>query len=147
MTRDSLPVPQAKAVLLADQILVEAGSNKKSLIGLYTQLYAPRMPMRRQLQFFVEITGAMGEYDFTLELVHLEKDKIVARGAMEKVVAADRLASIEMVIRLPARFREFGSYEFRLLCGSELIATRVLRIREAPRPEEAPEHRPDGSDG
>lgn len=122
------PLPSVNAVLLADQIIVESGTNKKSLIGLFSNIYSPTVPVKKNLNLFVEITDCSGDYEFQVEICHLEQDKVVAKGRMENVHARDRLAFIEIVAHMPVRFKEFGTYEFRMsYCGS-VFASRRFRF-------------------
>jgi hypothetical protein len=138
---DRLPLPVGSAVLLADQIIVESGTSKKTLVGIYSTIYTSHLPARRHLNIYAEVTDAEGRYDFTLELLHLEANACVAQGEMEDVTSGDRLTPLEMVIRLPVAFAEYGTYEFRIAYEGNVFASRVLRVLPAPhpRPEGAPD--------
>ncbi|MFH0910671.1 MAG: hypothetical protein V1918_04075 [Planctomycetota bacterium] len=127
--RSALPI--ASAVLLADSIITEAGTNKKTLVGLFSAFFVPSVPFQRELHFYIELTDAGGEYDFLLEILHLESSSVVAGGRLEHVVARDRLTSIEMVIHLPVRFPDFGTYELRLSYKGRVFASRTFRVLEA----------------
>ena len=123
------PLPHTSAILFADQIIVEASTGKKSLIGIFSTICSTALPMEREINIFVELTDAVGEYQFTLELVHLETGMLVATGSMGPVVSRDPLRPMEIIIRLPARLPRHGKYEFRMSCGKSVFASRVFSFR------------------
>jgi hypothetical protein len=141
----SLPLPSCNAVLIADQVIVEAKTNKKTLVGLFSNIHARRLPTRRRLNFFVEISDALGIYDFEMRLVHLDSDSTVATGRLESIHSHDRLAPMEMVIHLQARFEDYGTYEFRMDYLGKVFASRTFRVTPAPSRERAGSSRRDGT--
>jgi hypothetical protein len=131
------PVPIATAVLFADRILIEAGTNKKTLVGIYSSICARRLPVRRKLNAYVELVDAYGQYEIGFELVHLESETVAAHGVLPGVQAPDRLLPVEMVLRFGTSFDLYGAYEFRLRLGSNVFASRTIRVSEAPTPRPA----------
>lgn len=131
---DNAPPPVTNAILLADQIITEAGSNKKTLVGVYSNIVAPRLPAGRPLAVFVECTDAEGRYDFDLSIVHLDTDRMIASCAMPGVRAENRLQPTELVIQLPVSFEAYGSYEIRIAWKGDVFARRRFRVMEAPNP-------------
>jgi hypothetical protein len=128
------PSPSARAILLADQIIVEAGTGKKSLIGIYSNLVAPTLPTRQLLHVYALLVDAAGTYDFDLELAGLETGNVIHRGRMEKVFTPGPGVPIELVMRLPAEFTAYGEYEFRLLHQGRIFAARKLSVMPPPPP-------------
>jgi hypothetical protein len=124
------PAPSCSAVLFADQIIVDAETGKKTLVGLYSNIYSSRLPLRKKLNIFVDICDACGRYDFELELIRLEDEAKIASGAIKGVNASDRLSSVEVIIQLAAAIRSFGTYEFRMLYGNNLVASKTFRVLE-----------------
>lgn len=124
------PLPVTRALLLADQIIVESGSAKKTLVGIYTCVQAARLPARRELNLYAELIDAQGDYSFELQLVHLESDQTVAAGRIDAVHAPDRLTPLELVIRLPVTFAAYGTYEFRIEHSGQVTGSRALRVEQ-----------------
>ncbi len=131
---EALPLPTPMAVVFADQIIVEAMTGKKTLVGLYSTIFARRLPLRRQVNIFVELGDAQGSYDFLLELVRLETGAVVARGQLEGVRSRDRLTPLELVVRVPVSFPAYGTYEARISFESQVFASRTVRVLAPPEP-------------
>lgn len=124
------PLPVCRALLLADSILVEADSHKKSLIGVYTRVAARRLPFRRVIHAYAQLADAHGEYVFDVAVVNLQSEHIVSRGEIGPVAADDPLLPVELVVHLPCRFFDYGNYELRLMHEGRVFASRVLTVAE-----------------
>lgn len=122
------PLPNTCSILFADNIIVEAGTGKKSLIGLYATICSTELPLQREINIYVELSDLQGQYHFTLELVHLETNTVIANGSMGPINATERLRPMEIIIRLPARLPKHGKYEFRMLYGQAVFASRVFQF-------------------
>ncbi len=62
-------LPRIQAVLIADQVLQEKGSNKWSVIGVFDRIYAHSFPvLHHTMGIYVRLTDAEGGYDVKLEL-------------------------------------------------------------------------------
>ena len=68
---EQLPLPVTGSILLADQIIVEAETAKKTLVGVYSNIFTAKVPARRHLSIYAELTDVQGAYDLRLELVQL----------------------------------------------------------------------------
>lgn len=109
------PVPSVQAILLCEKIIDEAGTGKKSLIGIFTGINAPGVPVQMSMGIYARMTDGEGNYDFRVDLVHLPTDKKVASAALPPLAVKDRLGPVEVVIQIPLIvFQEFGKYEFQL---------------------------------
>ncbi|MHC4870545.1 MAG: DUF6941 family protein [Planctomycetota bacterium] len=126
--RKRKPLPAVSSVLLADHIIVESNTNKKTLVGLYSNIYSKSVPAKKYLNIFVELSDCAGDYEFHVEICHLETDKVIAKGKLKNVHARDRLAFIEIVAHMPVRFKEFGTYEFRMNYEGAVFASRRFRF-------------------
>ncbi len=128
------PLPVTRAILLADSIIAEAGTHKKSLIGIYSRIAAPQLPFRRVLHVYAQLADAWGEYTFSIELVNLSTNEPVHRGEMGPVVAHDRLVPLEIVLHVPCIFEVYGEYELRLACSGNVFASRTVSVLPPPEP-------------
>ncbi|MFH1777349.1 MAG: hypothetical protein ABH952_07325, partial [Candidatus Omnitrophota bacterium] len=71
-------VPKINAMLLCDGIITEAGTNKKSLIGIFENISTQTFPCQHsQLSVYIKFTSAQGKYHFRLELVNISKNVII----------------------------------------------------------------------
>jgi len=132
------PLPHTRAILLADMILAEAGTHKKSLIGVYSRIGAPRFPFRRVLHVYAQLADACGEYTFAIELGNRATDEGVHRGEMGPVIAHDRLLPLEIVLHVPCVFQNYGEYDLRLSFEGNIFASRTFSVMPPPEPVRPP---------
>ena len=132
-------LPLVKAFLVCDAVIHEAGTNKKSLIGIFQRIHARRFPCRHgALMIYAAITDTNGEYTFDLELVDLTDGKRIGRGTTPALQLHDRLRTAELTFRLEnIVFPQPGKYEFRLHANHELLAqdhVEVAGVEKGERP-------------
>ncbi len=121
-----------RAMLLADSILTESGTHKKSLIGIYTRIAAPRVPFRKILNVYAQFADAQGVYHCQLELVNLATGALLHGSRLGAFESRDRLTPVELIMRLPCRFENFGDYELRLSHLGHIFASRVFSVVPSP---------------
>ncbi len=129
MTETS-PRPEVKAFLVCDQILHDAQSNKKSLIGVFHDLGATRFPaVHPSLWLYANLTDARGRYAFEFRFVDVTRNAVLGSGTPPPLDIPDPLRTTEFSAQLrnvaiPAP----GTYEFHLLANGQLIATKAIRV-------------------
>lgn len=126
--------PFKEAMLICDQIITESGTNKKSLIGIFENIGSSAVPFRHDsLSVYVKFTGALGEYQFQLELIDLTTNEVTGRGVLEGFNAHDKLASHELVFNLKGLvFKNAGKYEFRIYANNEVFGAKTFIVLTAP---------------
>lgn len=109
------PTPSVTAMLLCDQVITEQGTNKKSLIGIFETIAGLGFPMViPRLSIYVRMLDGFGRYPFTLRVVKLKDETLVAEVEINGEVP-DHAHAAELVfnfIGLP--IPEAGKYEFQL---------------------------------
>ncbi|HVY61454.1 MAG TPA: hypothetical protein VHF22_07360 [Planctomycetota bacterium] len=136
------PMPSIHAMLICDMVIKEAGSNKHSAIGIFTDVYASAYPMMlNPLAVYVCISDALGNYDLAMELVDLEQNKPLGRVQGLRLQSKEKLQSHDFGIRfVNTVFPHAGTYEFRLLADGRLLGGKTLRVR--PLPQQPPQGGP-----
>lgn len=126
-------VPVINAMLLCDIIITEAGSNKKSLIGIFENIYAGVFPCRHyQLSVYVKFTSAQGKYNFRLELVDLTGNQTIGRGEVPQLEVSDKLGSYELAFNLIGlEFKHDGKYEFRIFADDKMFGQKTFNVMKA----------------
>ena len=137
------PIPTVHSILICDLVLKEAGTNKHSAIGIFTDVFTTKFPMMlNPLAVYICLSDALGVYDLGVELVDLNEDKVLGRVQGLKLQSQDKLASHDFGIRFANMvFQKPGKYEFRLLADGRPLGGKTLRIREMP-PQQAPPQQP-----
>lgn len=124
------PRPEVKAFLVCDQILHDAPTGKRSLIGVFHHLGAARFPAAHPaLALYANLTDAHGRYELEFRLSDVERNAIIASAKPPPLEIADPRQVAEMSCTLGnLRFPAPGTYEFQLLANGELLATKAIRV-------------------
>jgi hypothetical protein len=124
-------------MLLCDQIIIEAGSGKKTLVGLFDSMHPPEVPfMLPSMWVYARLSDAEGSYVFKAEIVHLDEDKIVGTAQTAPITAPHRLGFVDLTLQLQmVPFVKFGKYEFQLHANGIYIGRSTLTVQKGPRPD------------
>jgi hypothetical protein len=127
---ETAPVPEVKAFLVCDQILHDAPTNKKSLIGVFHDLASTRFPaVHPSLWIYANLTDARGKYEFEFRLIDLARGAMLGAGSPPPVDIPDPLRTTEFSAQLRnITFPGPGTYEFHLIVNKKLIATKSIRV-------------------
>lgn len=128
------PLPTIHAMLVCDMVIKEAGTNKHTAVGIFTDVYSSAYPMMlNPLAVYVNMADAIGTYELVMELVDLEQDKVLGRVQGLKLQSREKLQSHDFGIRfVNTVFPRPGTYEFRLLADDRLLGGKTLRVRPIP---------------
>jgi hypothetical protein len=130
------PIPNVVAMLLCDQIINEAGTNKKSLIGVFDNFFSLAFPtIIQRFAIYVKMADAVGDYLFKLRVVKLKDEALVAEiGIQAKILAEGQYGELALNlggIPLP----EAGKYEIQLYTGNEYLHRIVMNVLLAQPPQ------------
>jgi len=120
-------------MLICDKVINEAGTNKKSLIGIFESINVAKFPCVHQfLSVYIKLTDANGIYDFCLELYDLENGAVIGRTEMPgKADIKDPLTTHELVFNLNnLNFTHPGKYEFRLFANEEIFGQKTFLVSQ-----------------
>ena len=127
--------PSVQAFLVCDSVIIDSQTGKKSLIGTFTHLWAPRFPCQHhQMGIYFCLTDAEGVYEFELRLAYLDQDVIVGKATLSPFTIKDRLEIHDFGINIPSLvFPGPGRYEFRLYANGFFITHKDFNvIQQAP---------------
>lgn len=142
MLDDEIVKPSVQAFLVCDSVIIDSQTGKKSLIGTFTHLWAPRFPCQHhQMGIYFCLTDAEGVYEFELRLVYLDQDAIVGKATLSPFTIKDRLEIHDFGINIPSLvFPGPGRYEFRLYANGFFITHKDFNViqQEPPGGSQAP---------
>ena len=126
------PFPVVKAFLVCDQIIHDAQTGKKSLIGVFHELRADRFPaVHPSLWIYANLTDARGKYKFEIRLVDVARNNMLGKGTPPEIDIPGPLQTTELSAQLRnVRLDGPGTYEFQLLTNNELLATKAIRVAQ-----------------
>ena len=122
--------PILKAMLLCDQTIVEEGTHKRTLIGLFDRIKASEFPSTHpSMSVYVQFREIEGSFDFTLELVDLDQERSLNRAVINKFNVQDRSRDCELVFNLiQVKFEHPGDYEFRIYVNDYIFGQKSFKI-------------------
>ena len=135
------PLPLLKAFLVCDQVIQDAQTGKKSLIGVFHELKASRFPaVHPALWIYANLTDAHGSYTFEIRLIDVAQNEVLGRGAPPPIEIPGPLQVTELSAQLRnVQLPTPGTYEFQLLANEQLIATKAIRVAEIQEPQQPPQ--------
>ena len=122
--------PILKAMLLCDQTLVEEGTRKRSLIGIFDRVMAAQLPTTHpSMSVYVQFREIEGTFDFTLELYDLSDEKTVHKATIKNFNVQERSRDCELVFNMMAlRFEHAGDYEFRIYVNDMIFGQKSFQV-------------------
>ena len=122
--------PILKAMLLCDQTLVEEGTRKRSLVGLFDRVKASQFPtVHPSMSVYVQFREIEGTFDFTLELYDLAEDKTLHKAMVKAFKVQEKSRDCELVFNLlSVRFSHAGDYEFRIYVDDTIFGQKSFQV-------------------
>ncbi len=122
--------PILKAMLLCDLTIVEEGTHKRSLIGLFDRISAAQFPtVHNAMSVYVQFREIEGTFDFLLELFDLQEGKPLNRAPIQGCAIQDRSRDHELVFNLMAvKFEHEGDYEFRIYVNDVIFGQKSFKV-------------------
>lgn len=123
-------IPTVLSILVCDSIIIEAGTGKKSFIGVFDVLNARALPVVHSVGFFARLTDLEGKYRFTVKVVHLDVagEKPVAGLDTQEQEMLDPLAMMDLALTLPIKFPALGRYEFQLFANDCYVGRATMVV-------------------
>jgi hypothetical protein len=126
---DLANIPSLLAILLCDQIILEQGTGKKTLVGVFDDLWSNSEPITQRVGFYAKMTDLEGHYQFAIKVVRIaaEGEIVVAGGNIPMTQPiTNRLANLDIALNVPTVFPTFGKYEFQLFANDMYLGRAVL---------------------
>jgi hypothetical protein len=127
----SKPLPKCKALLLCDQLIVEQGTEKLTLVGVFRELAFPEFPADTDpFVVFVQLVDGIGRYNITVEVLDLEDDAVFARAEVDNLTFPPRPSRINLKLVLKSvSIPHAGKYDLLVLAdGAEIDRQQFVVI-------------------
>ena len=123
--------PMGISLMICDQVITEAGTNKKSLIGVFNSLSAGQFPCRHpRICVFVSITGGHGKSQSQVRCIQ-EKTGQALFGAEGAIEFANPNHVVEAVFEFNnVVFPAPGLHCIEVLSDGELVLQRRFAVRQ-----------------
>lgn len=122
--------PLLKAILVCDLTLSEEGTRKRTLVGLFDRIQCASFPATHpSMSVYVQFRELQGTYDFSLELVDLNDNRVLHKAVVERFAVDGRSRDCELVFNLfSIRFDRAGSYEFRVYVEDLVFGQKTFEV-------------------
>ena len=122
--------PILKAMLLCDQTIVEEGTHKRTLIGLFDRIKSSNFPSTHpSMSVYVQFREIEGVFDFILELVDLADNRSLNRAVIKEFRVQDKSRDCELVFNLMSvKFEHPGDYEFRIYVNDCVFGQKSFKV-------------------
>ncbi len=130
MTKETKRVmPTALSFLIADTIIDDMITRKKSIIGLFNSICSNRFPFRHsEMNVFVSLTEGYGEYQTNLICARSFDEKQILKTS-GKVNFRNPNMVVEMNFALRnVEFPSAGKYTFQFYCDGNLLILRPFEV-------------------
>ena len=121
--------PKALAMIICDEIIEDARTHKKSLIGIFNRIVTTRFPSTHpKMHIFFSLTNGRGIYKATLQHTYLP-DLTILKEIQGEVQFANPTAILEYSFEiLNMTFPNEGSYSFQLLLNGHSVIERIFEV-------------------
>ena len=122
--------PILKAMLLCDKTIVEEGTRKRSLIGLFDRIRGAQFPLiHGAMSVYVQFREIEGDFDFSLELFDLTLGKAINKALIKDFKVNGKNQDCELVFNLlSVKFERPGEYEFRIYVNDFVFGQRSFKV-------------------
>jgi len=121
--------PVSSAFLICDQVITETGTNKKTLVGVFSAMWVPSFPATHH-KVALYYRGALeaGEHEFRID--YGARGSAVVLSKVEGVLhVQDGELPTELAANLPfLRVPSAGEYEFRLWIDGAYVQRAGFRV-------------------
>jgi hypothetical protein len=121
--------PQARAILLADQVYRDAETGKCIIAGTFNRIGADRFPaVHPSASLYLNLTDFMGKARIRIRLSNDRTGDTLGERSFE-VESASPLGSSEVTVRLNnLTFQEPGKYSIEVYSGDEYLGHLPLEL-------------------
>ena len=140
------PPPQCKAILLCDQVIVDSGTGKVTIVSIFEGIEMPQFPGQTPpFTAFLQLTDGIGRYQVTMEVHDLRQSQVLARADVVVLTFEKRDHKINLLIPVPPLpLNHVGRYDFVVLADSQEIDRQpFFAHEEGEEYEQAPSDEPD----
>lgn len=122
--------PVLLALLLADKVITEKDTNKRSIIGTFNNFWAAQFPASFPPWFvYVAFANVEGQHSLTVNIENRENTFNIY-SANADFTSQDKTAQIEIPIPIVnARFPNQGKYEVSVSIDAKTLAARTLNVQ------------------
>lgn len=130
---DNRPTPIVLSLIVCRRIIRDALSNEYSIIGITSEMAAPKFPLQAPAFFcFTELTGVHGDIEIEFRIVDENEERPPVAQAKAAGAASDGPLGVAQIAAMMAGlvYPEPGQYRLQLFSRGTLLAERKFKMVE-----------------
>ncbi len=133
------PVPTLLAMLICDQVITDAETKKKTLVGVFDRYLTTGVPLRANLAVYAKLVDAVGSYLFMLRMVNLKNENPVIDLKTNLFEWKEPRQAMELALNFRGiPIPEFGAYEFQLYANEVYVGRATIDVQRLALPQQGP---------
>ena len=138
MGKTMIPPPVMLSLMICDQVITDAKTQKNSLIGIFENLGAFKFPTRHpKFTLFAQFTNGRGTVDLSVRIVHLRDDENELFSTHGPLGFSDIREVKSFVFEVNGfKFPEPGEYRIQVFSNGEILGERRIACRIIEKPNE-----------
>ncbi|HVN77642.1 MAG TPA: hypothetical protein VMW38_01460 [Terriglobia bacterium] len=126
-------VPSLISLLLCDQVIVDARTAKKTLVGLFDSINLIEFPSQLGgFTLFARLADMEGTYVFRLSVVDLSQDKTLATVVSSEANAPETARYADLLLTVPPiLFERPATHEFQLFANDIYLGRSLIDVKQA----------------
>ena len=124
--------PLLVAALVCDAAVVDPGTGKTSLIGIFNHVNVGAFPTQQPVSLYFKVTDAEGRYKIEIRYSHADTDEVLA--SMEgEFQSTNRLQSMDFLVECPSLpIPRAGRYAFQFWANSMFLGSAFVDATQRP---------------
>jgi hypothetical protein len=125
-------IPSVVAMLICDQIITEEGTNKRSLIGVFDNLFTLQFPVIvPKVGVYAKLADAEGQYLFRIRVVDLKDESLIGEVQVQADIP-DGSQYSEIALNFGGvPLPDEGRYEFQLYADDVYLHRVVVNVKKS----------------
>lgn len=117
------PPPKCKAILLCDQVIIDAVTRKTSLINIFDKLLVSSFPgTTKSFMVYMQFVDGIGSYGLSVEIHDLRENTILARLQETRIEFQERVNKFVVIFSVPQLpLPHGGTYDFVVFADGQEI--------------------------
>lgn len=120
--------PLCLAIVLADSIHRDPGSNKHTILGTYSAIFAAELPITQPITLYIALTDGRGKTPFEVRIVAMDDEFTPIQRITGVVEFPDPRMVAELVLQFGVELKHSGEYRIQLHTNDEFLVERRLIV-------------------
>jgi hypothetical protein len=131
--REPIQAPLCLALVLADAIWRDQATQKRTILGTFSALFAAQFPASQNMSVYCALTDGRGITKVELRIVDIQDEDLPIASATAEVDFSDSRMVVEIdTILGGVVFPHPGEYRIQMLGAGDLMMERRLVVIHAP---------------